>query len=345
MSKPNVYDTIGYMLSLIHSPLFDASVNTLSEACALPVEKTRKTIERLYDNRILKQLILPENDEENQPDDDLYADTDNALYDILNGEANDKLINMENFDAGAYTADNSQDYFFLPLNAMELGYLKNEYPDIVYKNSQSVFEIKDSLQSLPKEILEKEKTIAEAIEDNHKIQFHYRKAGKENSIICSPAAVQLNRSSEYLYLKDSNNEFYRLDRIMGNITTLKEESDIKNTASHPMRKYYWGTEFKDPGSPQHVKLKIFPDTGNIISKISFDTSHRRETRKLYEHDGVYYYEDDILGIAEFRRWLRGYGSSVIVLEPAWLAEKIAERAKLHLSFYEELDSIDSSIFN
>ena len=61
--------------------------------------------------------------------------------------------------------------------------------------------------------------------------------------------------------------------------------------------------------------------------------------KLYKDGNYYYYEDDILGMPDFRRWLRSYGSSITVLEPQTLIDEIIESTRKTLSYYNKLNSI------
>ena len=91
--------------------------------------------------------------------------------------------------------------------------------------------------------------------------------------------------------------------------------------------------------PTHIKLRIKAGTTNIIEKIKSDTVLRIKTGKLYKDDEYYYYEDDILGMPDFRRWLRSYGSSITVLEPQTLIEEITENTNKTLSYYNKLKSI------
>ena len=91
--------------------------------------------------------------------------------------------------------------------------------------------------------------------------------------------------------------------------------------------------------PIHVKLQINTGTTNIIEKIKRDTVLRSETGKLYKDGNFYYYEDDILGIPDFRRWMRSYGSSITVLEPQTLIKEIIENITKTLTYYEKLNAI------
>ena len=86
----------------------------------------------------------------------------------------------------------------------------------------------------------------------------------------------------------------------------------------------------------HVYLTRILDK-DTIKKIKNDTLHRKNTVSLYEKNGMYYYEDDIIGIGEFQRWIRGYGSSIQVIEPAALKAKMIAAAQKTLEYYEHVD--------
>ena len=95
--------------------------------------------------------------------------------------------------------------------------------------------------------------------------------------------------------------------------------------------YIWGGDICPDEMTQnggyvirHVKIRISKDTGNIYEKIKTETNGRR-FGKLYddpENEGIAYYEDDVCGMGSFKRWLLGYGASVMVLEPDELAEEM-----------------------
>ena len=118
------------------------------------------------------------------------------------------------------------------------------------------------------------------------------------------------------------------------LTSTNKAGDFPGIKARPNQKYIWGAYSKPDDVPVHVKLRIAPETQNIISKIKRDTSLRSETRKFYQDSDNYYYEDDIIGLGEFQRWVRSYGSSVIVIEPESLRNEITERAIQTLDLYE-----------
>lgn len=227
MKTNNNFDTIGLIISLILSDNFLASVESLAEACDLPVQQMRKYLSVIFDNKNLLTHLLPtpESDDENE-DNNFIETASTFLSAILSG----------------------------------------------------------------------------------------------------------NADKEPIYLID-------IDRIKSKITTIEEPSDIDQYSPSPYQKYFWGNEYQKHGEPTHIKLRIKAGTTNIIEKIKSDTVLRIETGKLYKDDEYYYYEDDILGMPDFRLWLRSYGSSITVLEPQTLIDEITENTNKTLSYYSKLKSI------
>ncbi|GEM_PF-3004954 len=123
----------------------------------------------------------------------------------------------------------------------------------------------------------------------------------------------------------------KIDRIRN----LKVHNDEKVPPVKPgeldVLDYIWGGDICPDEMAQkggyvirHVKIRISKDTGNIYEKIKTETNGRR-FGKLYddpENEEIAYYEDDVCGMGSFKRWLLGYGASVMVLEPVELAEEM-----------------------
>lgn len=193
---------------------------------------------------------------------------------------------------------------------------------------------------MPKPILEKYSLIQDAIIQGKKIEFKYKSPQYDiKKIICSPVTVTQNLTTNTLYIKDTENNYYRIDRIKSKISIISEPSDIDKYVPSPYQKYFWGNEYQEHGEPLHIKIRIDIGTSNIIEKIKSDTILRSETGKLYKDDSYYYYEDDILGIPDFRRWMRSYGSSITVLEPQSLIDETINSTTKVLSYYKKLRSI------
>ena len=74
--------------------------------------------------------------------------------------------------------------------------------------------------------------------------------------------------------------------------------------------------------------------------IENDIRYRSETCKLYQDGDCYYYEDDIIGFQGFQRWIRSYGTSIVVLEPESLKNEVVQQAHEVLKKYEQAKSWD-----
>ena len=338
MKTNNNFDTIGLIISLILSDNFLASVESLTEACNLPIQQMRKYLAIIFDNKNLLTHLSPTPDVDEVNEDYNFVETASTfLSAILSGNADNKpiyLINMENY---------IEDYLLLPITSIEAGYVSSVYPNLIQNQRSNLFEIKDTVDSVSKHILEKQDDIQNAISRGVKIKFKYKSPQFElTEIICSPVAVIQNLTTHILYVKDTENNYYRIDRIKSKITTLEDPSDINLYSPSSYQKYFWGNEYQRHTEPTHIKLQIKANTTNIIEKIKNDTALRIGTGKLYKDNEYYYYEDDILGIPDFRRWLRSYGSSITVLEPQTLIDKITENASKTLSYYNKLKSYFSN---
>ena len=336
MKLDSSLNIIGYIISLIIAEKFDASINSLSSACNIPIQQMRKCIAIIFQNKILLSHLSdsPESnddaDDADDADDPLTASTlfRDKLASGNYDNANIYLVNMEDF---------IEDYLLLPVTPVEIGYMNTTYPSLLQNHMTSLFEIKDSIDSIPPYILERQDLIQDAILQNRQVEFMYKSPQHGTSRIqCSPVSVVQNITSHILYLKDTNNFYYRLDRIKSTIKILTIKSEISAYIPDTYQKYFWGTEYQNHGSPIHVKLRITNETSNIIEKIKKDTALRIQTSSFYQDDNFFYYEDDVLGIQDFRRWLRSYGSSITVLEPRELIDEIVSGANRALEYYNLL---------
>lgn len=331
--KNNSFESIGTIISLIISKHFSSSVNTLSVACSIPIPQMRNYLANIFKNKLLHSHFYPAPNI-NEHDEDPLKTTEIFFERIAKGMADNEpiyLIDMENF---------TESYHLLQITSVEAGYLNNIYPELLQNQQTNLFEIKDSIESIPKWVIEKHDKVQDAISREKQIEFTYKSSKcKLIKTICSPVSVVQDLTDHLFYIKDSDDNYYRIDRIKSDIKILQQKSDIGQYQPSPFQKYFWGTEYKVHGEPVHVKLQISADTTNIITKIKNDTVLRSSTSKLYQNGKYYYYEDDILGMQDFRRWLRSYGSSITVIEPQTLINEILYGTNKTLSFYNELNSI------
>lgn len=92
----------------------------------------------------------------------------------------------------------------------------------------------------------------------------------------------------------------------------------------------------------HVKVLV-NDFGNVVNRFNDLTDFRKHAsmRKLEkipkgcEYKSAYIYEDNIRGIADFARFLRKFGNSVVALEPIELKERMLNTYKRIIEMNEE----------
>lgn len=126
-------------------------------------------------------------------------------------------------------------------------------------------------------------------------------------------------------------QVHRLDRM---ISLEKSQMqlpvpDMKKLDIYPN---VWGNSFSD--TPEFVKVKFYNEA-NVWRKVYKELAYRTNGT-LYEKDGFLYYEDTVYGINKFHAWIRGYGSSAIVLEPKSLQEQILESLRIRAEEYRRL---------
>jgi len=87
------------------------------------------------------------------------------------------------------------------------------------------------------------------------------------------------------------------------------------------------------GEPVKVRVRFYDDY-NVISRVRAETAHRGHAALAQVGPGVWEYSDTVLGDAEFRVWLRSFGSSAEVLEPASMRDDLIASARRMKSIYE-----------
>ena len=152
MKTNNNFDTIGLIISLILSDSFTASVKSLAEACDLPVQQMRKYLSVIFNNKNLLTHLSPTPgaDDENE-EDDFEEIANDFLSKIASGKADADpiyLVDMHDF---------IDDYLLLPITSIEAGYVSNVYPTLLQNQRANLFETKDLVDSVPKNILDKQK--------------------------------------------------------------------------------------------------------------------------------------------------------------------------------------------
>ena len=71
------------------------------------------------------------------------------------------------------------------------------------------------------------------------------------------------------------------------------------------------------------------------SRAPFAPATRGRSRTVRQEGKTWIYEDEVIGLPSFRSWILSYGSSVKVIEPASLAERILSSSRIRLLNYED----------
>lgn len=95
----------------------------------------------------------------------------------------------------------------------------------------------------------------------------------------------------------------------------------------------WGV---DRGEPHRVVIRFW-DHFNVLQRVRKETAHRRDAALTPEPGGTVLYTDTVAGLNEIRVWLRSFGESAEVLEPAELRASMLESALRILERYGSRD--------
>ena len=193
-----------------------------------------------------------------------------------------------------------------------------------------------------------------AIEQGHTVSFMYGNEGRNEGFI--PRSIYTDQFNKKKYLAGTYNCVGTVLRRIDHIKELKVHSEENvpplKEGELDILDHIWGgdiypeeikiTALNDKKQEirydiRHVKIKIFKETGNIYEKIKTETNGRRFGR-LYEDpedEDIACYEDDVCGMGSFKKWLLGYGASVMVLEPYELAEDMYRLLRRRLKRYKE----------
>ena len=227
------------------------------------------------------------------------------------------------------------------LSQIEYSQLTSKYPDL-FNQAVNTLKTKRDISSLPQAVKERVSEIQAAILNKYEIEFSYN-GTLQTGIF--PQFLYHDTDRNIIYCVDSERNCYRLDRIdsasrkwASNKNKMHDIKITKTSTKPPLSEedrkkcdYMWGmADFKE--APIQVCVKIYHDTRNLLNKVKDETRLRKYAR-IEEHDGFSYYYDTIIGVDNFRSWLRSYGSSLIVLEPESLAKKMKESAKKIINLY------------
>ena len=310
-----IYDRISELITLLLNPDFESNILNISKATGTSLSQTRVDLKNMHSAGI---KIWPEETVEKLSASDPAFDEEEFELEV------DRLID-----------DNLDSPYLMIMNPLE---------KVLFENGKlKGFDIKDSPLSIPPKVLDRKSVIEQAIQEGLCIRFRY--PGQDNSqaetLEIAPRMIFHNTTDDLLYCLSFNEDemisAFRLDRMLYDVKIVKSKPIPFISEDLPQfqrLKYVWGSDFNNTENPVHVRIRISPDTPNILRKIRADISGRVYA-KLYQEDSYWIYEDDIIGEASFRSWLMLFGSSVKVLEPDHIAKRILESSKMRLNNYAE----------
>lgn len=369
------FEYLTRILAFILCPDFDSSAENISRSLKLPIEQIRQDFSALLSIREISSNLYF--DPQNFDADTANISKEQLNKQLLCGSLDhvplciDETALYMNLDSDSEIPIWLRYIEFMQLKTQfpnlymttfkKTGVrLKNPTP-VFYSNTNAIIEYADNLKA--------------AIERNACVSFRYKAAsvpkeyGNMNS---SPHQIgqDVTVYPQYLYhdtdknliycvaleLKASDNgqeidssciscKIFRLDRISRyynkpfltpTLSELPDEALQQVKEICQKLDYMWGmSSFKE--EPVPVKIRIFANTPNIISKIKAETSQRKYG-KLTKDEIGYIYTDTIIGTDNFRSWLRGYGSSVVVMEPQFLADEMKVSARKVIQMYSSSES-------
>ncbi len=315
------------------------TMRKIKEITGIPENVLKKDLELILSDKCLGPFIKTDIEATYDKDDE-KKEIHSTFIKMLkrgNEEALDVCMGLDYHMFEKYTSPREKPIFFTPLE-------KNLYAKIMHRSdvSDAVW-IKDAVFTVSKEIMDTQDRIQEAIRCGHPISFHYLSQEGERNIKCLNVRrvyETLDNKRVYCIAFDNDGEpvFYRLDRISDLEVEEGEKMPPQTEKDMDFLDHIWGADATQE-DVFHVKVKIYKETKNIYTKIKEDTKERKN-RKLYdddEADDIAYYEDEVSGKNSFKKWLRRYGASVVVLEPLWLAKEMYQSALRRMEAYKKLE--------
>lgn len=350
------YTRIKNYLTLISPPNIDdfenddayeskVTIESLATAMNLPIEIVRNDIANM--TFCINDIYFGNDDIDNELVDDWDNNANNNLDSelsyinrpkvkrrkaIIKGEYDNIPIDtfIENVK---YTLTISEDEAFALAQLGNRNYELSNHKATKLGNFSRIKTLNDD-NLFPKNSMEMIDNLLEAIEYKHTLKIIYIDLkGTLYKYTLFPVKIAYDNleNGYYLIAFDANSEVYplKLDRIQKYSSSKTTISKI-DTSILEIAPFVWGMSFRD--TPQKVKVR-FKNEANVFNKVRRDLSTRTKG-SLYEKDGFLFYEDTVYGISNFKNWIFGYGSSVIVEKPASLRKQIIDSYKRRLKMYD-----------
>lgn len=317
----NGVDRLNAILSLYQAKRARYSISDISEMLKIPIGIVRDDIVALHTCREIPVTFYPCNET-------ILDDFDNNMSDeIRQGVFDDEELEM---------LSSKEDDMFLALTALEYKCLKELQDDNenwtfgVHRN----FVTKPLYNQAKANMQIKASEMQNVIEEQKSIRIRYFTKNKKTiSIDIRPLQLVKIETEDLYYVVTIYNGAispFRLDKIKG-FDVLDIDLEMPDTKVLNDLPNIWGMEL---GERVHVRILI-RNEGRVQEKVRRDLLNRTNGKWKKSGDDLLF-EDDVIGIGSFKNWLNGYGSSILVLEPASLRNEIIDSAKRRLKMYEKV---------
>ena len=327
------------------------TIESLAETLKVAIEVVRNDIALFYRVAVepmyayLNICFDIDNDSETDNVDDYIADLLAGKFDkdeiffSMQGEAYHSIVCAT--DSKTFTAfrnflkqhfDDAEIQMITNFKGKNL-YLEKSPYNKNYEINQSIG-VKESIRKLDNKVDRNIALIRRYMEYGSNITFSYE---GQQMHIRPLQIVQYDAFGDSYVVTISNKTLvaYRIEK-MNDIIESKKKIEITNQSLLDEKlPYVWNM---DMAKEFTFKLKFVPVTRNVLDKARRDLSYYVEGKAgyqiTYDNMGNMYVEGKAIGESSFRRWLRGYGAAVVVLEPRWLGEKMIESAKKAWKLYQ-----------
>ena len=302
------------ILALFQAERACYTVSDIASILNIPVSVVRKDIVMLHTHKECGITFFSKDEES---DDDIAT--------LLESGKGDDILLLAN---AIYRNE-----VYLPLSELELSCL-NEFLDgqkLGFDQIHRNYTIKPLFNQARANMQVKVEQLNQLIQDEETIRVTYKaRNGKLVFPTILPLELVHNALDDLYYvvtIQRGSILALRLDRIC-RYEILKEKIEITDRSALKDLPNIWGMEI---GPKMHVKIKILKEA-NVVQKVKRDLSCRVNGVWTEVEDALYF-EDDVIGINNFKSWIKGYGSSVLVVEPKKIRDEIIENALKRVKFY------------
>ena len=167
--------------------------------------------------------------------------------------------------------------------------------------------------------------LLEVIENGDSIDFIYEGATYKRKRTIRPIKILHNTNDDIYYLFDHHGNSYLVDKL-SEMHISDKKQNISSKINLDRFNKMWGVNYSERGT--RIKLKIY-DEGNVIDRVKNDLGSKvsDKTFSYFEDKGYAIYEDEVIGVDNFLSWVYSYGSSMVVLEPRELVDRVINSIK------------------